>query len=44
MATGSNASNPEISHDDYRVAVYSNLCTGTVFGEGQETCRYSSNF
>jgi hypothetical protein len=27
----------------YKLAVYSNLFTGIVYGEGQETCRYLSN-
>jgi hypothetical protein len=27
-----------------KVAVYDNLFTGIAYGEGQETCRYSSNF
>ena len=28
----------------YKVAVYDNLSTGIVYGEGQETGRYSPNF
>jgi hypothetical protein len=28
----------------YKLAVYDNLSTGIVYGEGQETRRYSPNF
>jgi hypothetical protein len=28
----------------YKLAVYENLSTGIVYGEGQETRRYSPNF
>ena len=31
-------------HHPYRVAVYTNLFTGTIYGEGKETRRHSSNF
>jgi hypothetical protein len=30
-------------YHQYKVEAYSNLCTGIVYGAGQETCHPSSN-
>ena len=33
-----------IDYSDYKEAVYDNLITGIVYGEGQETPPFPSNF
>jgi hypothetical protein len=34
----------QVPYDQYGVAVYSNLLTRIVYGEGKKNCRYSSKF
>ena len=39
-----NGLSPAYQYHRYKVAVYDNLFTGVVYGEGQETRCYLSNF
>jgi hypothetical protein len=44
MSNNSDASTLDFYHPQYKEAVYVSLFTGMVYGEGQETRRYLSNF
>jgi hypothetical protein len=44
MSNNSDASSIDLYYPQYKAAVYDNLFTGMVYGEGQETRLFSSNF